>query len=199
MVLGLGTGSTVRWLIEELGTRKDLTHLKIISSSKDSQQRAQQHGLHIIEPKLVDHIDLVIDGVDQIDEQKQVIKGGGGALVREKILAEAAEHIIWIMDASKRVSTIEAYPLPVEIVPFSLPFVIRRLKAKGYTVKQRQQDGQAYCSDNRNFILDVLLPKNRLLCEAHEELRHIAGVVETGYFCMDAACVTASAKELLIW
>ena len=199
MVLGLGTGSTVRWLIEELGARKDLTHLKIISSSKDSQQRAQQHGLHIIEPKLVDHIDLVIDGVDQIDEQKQVIKGGGGALVREKILAEAAEHIIWIMDASKRVSTIEAYPLPVEIVPFSLPFVIRRLEAKGYTVKQRQQHGQAFCSDNRNFILDVLLPKNRLLCEAHEELRHIAGVVDTGYFCMDATCVTASAKELLIW
>lgn len=199
MVLGLGTGSTVRWLIEELGARKDLKHLQIVSSSQDSARRAAALGLTIVDPDAIDHIDLVIDGVDQINAQKQVIKGGGGALVREKILAENAERVLWIMDASKRVTSIEQYTLPVEIVPFSLPFVERKLNKMGYGTKLRMHNGSGFISDNHNLILDVRLAPLTTIQEAHFAISSIAGVVETGYFHVSADCITAGTDGLSIW
>lgn len=199
MVLGLGTGSTVRWLIEELGREKDREHLQIVSSSLVSKKRAEQAGLCVVEPDVINHIDLVIDGVDQINPQKQVIKGGGGALVREKILAEEARQVIWIMDAGKRVETIEDYTLPVEIVPFSCSFVQRKLAYLGYAAKLRMWEDRAFITDNQNFILDVGIPASCTIQEAHEELVHIAGVVETGYFHLDALCITAGMSEVTIW
>ena len=93
MVLGLGTGSTVRWLIEELGRHTDKQHLQVVSSSLASKLLAQQAGLCVVEPDVIDHIDLVIDGVDQIDSRKQAIKGGGGALVRE-VLAREPRRVV---------------------------------------------------------------------------------------------------------
>lgn len=199
MVLGLGTGSTVRWLIEELGRHTDRQHLQVVSSSLASKLLAQQAGLCVVEPDVIDHIDLVIDGVDQIDSRKQAIKGGGGALVREKILAEAAEQVIWIMDAGKRVETIEDYTLPIELVPFSHPFVRRTLTNRGYDAILRMQQDSAFITDNGNLILDVRIPASRPIQEAHDELVHIAGVVETGYFHMEAMCITAETTDVTIW
>lgn len=199
MVLGLGTGSTVRWLIEELGRQKDRQQLQIVSSSLISKKRAEQAGLWVVEPDVIDHIDLVIDGVDQINPRKQVIKGGGGALVREKILAEEAKQVIWIMDTSKRVETIEDYTLPVEIVPFSRSFVQRKLEHLGYAVKLRMRRDETFLTDNQNYILDVSIPASHTIQDAHEELMHIAGVVETGYFHLDAMCITAGMTEVALW
>ena len=199
MVLGLGTGSTVRWLIEELGRHTDKQHLQVVSSSLASKLLAQQAGLCVVEPDVIDHIDLVIDGVDQIDSRKQAIKGGGGALVREKILAEAAEQVIWIMDAGKRVETIEDYALPIELVPFSHPYVRRTLTNRGYDAILRMQQDSAFITDNGNLILDVRIPASRSIQEAHDELVHIAGVVETGYFHMEAMCITAETTGVTIW
>ena len=153
----------------------------------------------MVEPDVIDHIDLVIDGVDQIDSRKQAIKGGGGALVREKILAEAAEQVIWIMDAGKRVETIEDYTLPIELVPFSHPFVRRALMNWGYDATLRMQQDSAFITDNGNLILDVRIPASRSIQEAHDELVHIAGVVETGYFHIEAMCITAETTDVTIW
>jgi ribose 5-phosphate isomerase A len=149
----------------------------------------------VVEPDVIDHIDLVIDGVDQINSRKQAIKGGGGALVREKILAEAAEQVIWIMDAGKRVETIEDYTLPIELVPFSHPFVRRTLTNRGYDAILRMQQDSAFITDNGNLILDVRIPASRPI----QELVHIAGVVETGYFHMEAMCITAETTGVTIW
>ena len=199
MVLGLGTGSTVRWLIEELGKQRDRQHLQIVPSSLVSKKRAQQAGLCVVEPDVIDHIDLVIDGVDRINSQKQAIKGGGGALVREKILAKEAKQVIWIMDASKRVETIEDDTLPVEIVPFSRSFVQRKLEHLGYAVKLRMRKDGAFLTDNQNYILDVSIPASCTIQVAHEALMQITGVVETGYFHLNALCITAGMTEVTLW
>ena len=178
MVLGLGTGSTVRWLIEELGRHTDRQHLQVVSSSLASKLLAQQAGLCVVEPDVIDHIDLVIDGVDQINSRKQAI---------------------WIMDAGKRVETIEDYTLPIELVPFSHPFVRRTLTKRGYGVTLRMQQDSAFITDNGNLILDVRIPASRTIQEAHDELVHIAGVVETGYFHIEAMCITAETTGVTIW
>ena len=150
MVLGLGTGSTVRWLIEELGRRTDRQHLQVVSSSLASKLLAQQAGLCVVEP---DVIDLVIDGVDQIDSRKQAIKGGGGALVREKILAEAAEQVIWIMDESKLVKRLGTFPFPAEVLPFGSAWAAEAVKELGGTAVCRQRDGRPFVTDNGNQLL----------------------------------------------
>ena len=103
------------------------------------------------------------------------------------------------MDAGKRVETIEDYTLPIELVPFSHPFVRRTLTNRGYDAILRMQQDSAFITDNGNLILDVRIPASRPIQEAHDELVHIAGVVETGYFHMEAMCITAETTDVTIW
>lgn len=103
------------------------------------------------------------------------------------------------MDAGKRVETIEDYTLPIELVPFSHPFVRRTLTNRGYDAILRMQQDSAFITDNGNLILDVRIPASRPIQEAHDELVHIAGVVETGYFHMEAMCITAETTGVTIW
>ena len=200
MVVGLGTGSTAYHMVNAVGEMvKNGLKIQAIPTSKATEAQARELGIPLLTIDELDHVDLAIDGVDEIDPQFNAIKGGGGALVREKILAEAAEQVIWIMDAGKRVETIEDYTLPIELVPFSHPFVRRALMNWGYDATLRMQQDSAFITDNGNLILDVRIPASRSIQEAHDELVHIAGVVETGYFHIEAMCITAETTGVTIW
>ena len=127
MTIGLGSGTTSRYLIREAGKRYGQgLHFYGIATSRDSEQLAASLGIPLLEPEQAGKIHLAIDGVDEIDREFRAVKGGGGALLREKIIASWAEEVIWIMDESKLVERLGAFPFPVETVPFGMPFVNRR-------------------------------------------------------------------------
>ena len=124
MTIGLGSGTTSRYLIREAGKRYGQgLHFYGIATSRDSEQLAASLGIPLLEPEQAGKIHLAIDGVDEIDREFRAVKGGGGALLREKIIASWAEEVIWIMDESKLVERLGAFPFPVETVPFGMPFV----------------------------------------------------------------------------
>ena len=120
MVAGLGTGSTVKFLVDELGRRTREEGLKFtgVTTSRRTQEQAEGYGIKIIDIDDADHIDITIDGADEVDKDFNGIKGGGAALLWEKIVAVNSNKIVWIVDRSKVVDTIGAFPLPVEVIPF---------------------------------------------------------------------------------
>lgn len=199
MLLGLGSGSTVHYLFEALSQRKDLASLKVVASSQDSQQKALAAGLHVLNSIEADHLDLVIDGVDHITVHKEVIKGGGGALVREKILAHAAERILWIMDDSKLTECLEPYTLPVEILPFAYGFLQAAFTRSAYSALLRRKDEQVFVSDNGNWIVDVRIPSKETMAQAHQHLIELPGVVDTGYFHYPAKVIIHGEDGFTIW
>ena len=156
MTIGLGSGTTSRYLIREAGKRYGQgLHFYGIATSRDSEQLAASLGILLLEPEQAGKIHLAIDGVDEIDREFRAVKGGGGALLREKIIASWAEEVIWIMDESKLVERLGAFPFPVETVPFGMPFVKRRIADMGAVPILRMGDGKSYLTDSGNFILDV--------------------------------------------
>ena len=126
MIVGLGTGSTVRFLVDELGRRKQEEGLEFtgVTTSRRTQEQAEGYGIKIVNIDDVDHIDLCIDGADEVDKNFNGIKGGGAALLWEKIVAINSNRIVWIVDASKLVDVIGKFPLPVEVIPFGAMHVI---------------------------------------------------------------------------
>ncbi|MFC2351536.1 MAG: ribose-5-phosphate isomerase RpiA, partial [Scardovia wiggsiae] len=130
MVAGLGTGSTVKFLVDELGRRTREEGLKFtgVTTSRRTQEQAEGYGIKIIDIDDVDHIDITIDGADEVDKDFNGIKGGGAALLWEKIVAVNSNKIVWIVDQSKVVDTIGAFPLPVEVIPFGAGHVIAQFK-----------------------------------------------------------------------
>ena len=132
MIVGLGTGSTVRFLVDELGRRKQEEGLEFtgVTTSRRTQEQAEGYGIKIVNIDDVDHIDLCIDGADEVDKNFNGIKGGGAALLWEKIVAINSDHIVWIVDASKLVDVIGKFPLPVEVIPFGAMHVIERMKER---------------------------------------------------------------------
>ncbi|GAA6502374.1 ribose-5-phosphate isomerase RpiA [Blautia parvula] len=183
MTIGLGSGTTSRYLIREAGKRYGQgLHFYGIATSRDSEQLAASLGIPLLEPEQAGKIHLAIDGVDEIDREFRAVKGGGGALLREKIIASWAEEVIWIMDESKLVERLGAFPSPVETVPFGMPFVKRRIADMGAVPVLRMGDGKSYLTDSGNFILDVQFAENTDISQAAEQIRNMPGVVETGYF-----------------
>ncbi|MEN9343353.1 MAG: ribose-5-phosphate isomerase [Chlamydiota bacterium] len=185
MLVGLGTGSTAFHFIEALIKKcKEGLKIQAIASSKRSYEQAKKGGIPMLDPQTVTSLDLVIDGADTIDAQKRMIKGGGGALVREKIVATMSREMIVIVDESKLSSQLGKCPLPVEVIPFGIQATIKQMEKKGFHGTIRMQDGKMpYITDNGNYIFDVHLadfldhPE-----EEHERLIHIPGVVDTGFF-----------------
>ena len=185
MIAGLGTGSTVRFLVDELGRRVQEEGLQFtgVTTSRRTQEQAEGYGIKIVDIDEVDHVDVTIDGADEVDKDFNGIKGGGAALLWEKIVAVNSGKIVWIVDESKVVDTIGRFPLPVEVIPFGAGQVIRRFEAKGYKpVLRLDAEGKEVRTDENNFVVDLHLERIENPAELADDLINTVGVVEHGLF-----------------
>ena len=186
MIVGLGTGSTANYFIEALAFRmKQGLYLKaVVPSSQRSFDLAKKLGLPAQDINQVPYIDITVDGADEIDPLKRMIKGGGGAHVREKILAVNSREMVVIVDETKLVSKVGVGKLPVEILFFGSPATRNALEKKGYFGKWRlNEDGGFFITENTNLTYDVVFDTPPLYPEqVHEEMIHIPGVIDTGFF-----------------
>ena len=183
MTIGLGTGSTAYYLILEAGRMaKAGMRLKAVTTSKATEELARSHHISVILPEETDCVDLAIDGVDEIDREFRAVKGGGGALLREKIVASKAKEVIWIMDESKLVERLGAFPFPVEAVPFGMPFVKQKITDMGAVPVLRMREDRPYLTDSGNYILDIKFLQDTDISLAAERIHNMPGVVETGSF-----------------
>ena len=183
MIVGLGTGSTVFYFVHALADRvKEGLNVEMVSTSIQTVELAQSLGLTIKELEEIDHIDLVVDGVDEIDKNFNAIKGGGAALFREKIVADIAREVIWIYDESKDVEKLGNFNLPVEILPFGYSHTIRKMEEAGLNPVLRLKDGATLITDNNNYIVDLHLGYGFDIKSVKEKLESIVGVVEHGLF-----------------
>lgn len=191
MTLGLGTGSTAAHFVDIIGARvADGWPLKGVPTSEATRRHAESLGVQIIEPDETTVIDLVVDGADEADPDLNVIKGGGAALLREKIIAYAARKFIVIADKSKRVVALGAFPLPVEISPFSWALTVaamRRVFAEqGFgqaKLTLRSADAVSVKTDGGNLIIDCALGRIDDPARLEKALGAIPGVLECGLFC----------------
>lgn len=185
MLIGLGTGSTAAYFIEHLiKRRRQGLDIRVVSSSKKSTELARAGGIPFANIEEITSIDLTVDGADEIDRFKRMTKGGGGALLQEKILASMSHEVVIVIDADKQVEILGAFPLPVEIVPFAYRATLNHLERLGYhAVLRKTVDETLFMTDNRNYIVDIHW---KHLCDNPEyedrRIRSIPGVVETGFF-----------------
>ena len=183
MIVGLGTGSTVFYFVHALAEKvKEGLNIQMVSTSIQTVELAKSLGLNIKELEEIDHIDLAVDGVDEIDKNFNAIKGGGAALFREKIVADIAKEVIWIYDESKDVEKLGKFNLPVEILPFGYSHTVRKLTEAGLNPVIRKKDGEILITDNHNYIADLHLGYGFDIEEVKEKLVNIVGVVEHGLF-----------------
>jgi ribose 5-phosphate isomerase A len=184
MLLGLGSGTTSTMFIQELGERvKQGLRVRGIATSTASQQLAESLSIPITNFDKSPVLDLAVDGADEVGPGLALIKGGGGALLREKIVASAARRFIVIADSSKLVDHLGRFPLPVEVIQMALPIVTRKLAAFGVNPKLRHRpDGSRYITDEGNYILDCVCGEIVNPAKTAAEIRGIAGVVEHGLF-----------------
>ena len=183
MIVGLGTGSTVFYFVHALADRvKEGLNVEMVSTSIQTVELAQSLGLTIKELEEIDHIDLAVDGVDEIDKDFNAIKGGGAALFREKIVADIAREVIWIYDESKDVEKLGNFNLPVEILPFGYSHTIRKMEEASLNPVLRLKDGATLITDNNNYIVDLHLGYGFDIKSVKEKLESIVGVVEHGLF-----------------
>jgi ribose 5-phosphate isomerase A len=176
-ILGVGTGSTVAYFIDALGAKRGLIEAAV-SSSEQSTARLKQHGIPVVDLNSTGELALYVDGADECDAQKRLIKGGGAALTREKIIAAASKTFVCMVDAAKRVDVLGKFPLPVEVIPMARSFVAREIVKRGGNPVWR--DG--IVTDNGNVILDVHGWQITDPVALETELNQITGVVCVGLF-----------------
>ena len=183
MIVGVGSGSTVNCFIEALGTLKD--QIKgAVAASKNSEELLRQQGIEVFSTNDVSSLDIYVDGADEINPQKMMIKGGGAALTREKIVAALAKNFICIVDSSKQVDVLgSTFPLPIEVIPMARSQVARKLVTLGGAPEYRE----GIVTDNGNIILDVHNFAIMNPVEMEKELNNIAGVVTNGVFALRPA------------
>ncbi|MFN9728410.1 ribose-5-phosphate isomerase RpiA [Acidovorax sp.] len=201
-IVGVGTGSTVNKFIDALASMKH--EIKgAVSSSVASTERLKALGITVFDANEVDSLAVYIDGADEIDGNGYMVKGGGAALTREKIVAALAKRFICIADESKLVSSLGAFPLPVEVIPMAARHIARRFQARGAEATLRLQDGVPLVTDNGQHILDVrgLTITDPLAFEA--EINQWPGVVTVGVFAHQKASVcllgTAAGVKTLVY
>jgi len=183
MVVGLGTGSTVFYTITKLGQLvKQGLSIKGVPTSEQTKQLAIKLGIPLVSFNEIEQIDVTIDGADEVDLELNLIKGGGGALLREKIIANAANNFIVVADSDKNVDTLGTFPLPIEVVPFGYEMTVKHIRELGGSPKLRQMDGTPYLTDNGNYIIDSSFQKITHPGELEKNLNHIPGVVDNGLF-----------------
>jgi ribose 5-phosphate isomerase A len=183
-IIGVGTGSTVNHFIDFLATVKGRIE-GTVSSSEASTERLKGHGISVLDLNAAGELDLYVDGADESNHQLQLIKGGGGALTREKIVAAASKRFVCIADAGKLVQMLGRFPLPVEVIPMARSFVARELVKLGGTPVWR--DG--FVTDNGNLILDVHNLEIMEPIRVEQTINNIAGVVTVGIFALRPADV----------
>ncbi|WP_026567392.1 ribose-5-phosphate isomerase RpiA [Bacillus sp. UNC41MFS5] len=183
MVVGLGTGTTVFYTITKLGQLvKQGLSIKGVPTSEQTKQLAIKLGIPLVSFNEIEQIDVTIDGADEVDLELNLIKGGGGALLREKIIANAANNFIVVADSDKNVDTLGTFPLPIEVVPFGYEMTVKHIRELGGSPKLRQMDGTPYLTDNGNYIIDSSFQEITNPGELEKNLNHIPGVVDNGLF-----------------
>ncbi|MFP3875048.1 MAG: ribose-5-phosphate isomerase RpiA [Thiohalophilus sp.] len=183
-IIGVGTGSTANLFIDELARIKGKID-GTVASSVASAERLKGHGIPVYDLNAVDGISVYVDGADEANEHLQLVKGGGGALTREKIVAAASEKFVCIADESKLVGVLGAFPLPVEVIPMARSLVARQIVKLGGEPVLRQD----FTTDNGNIILDVHNLEIMEAVKLEQTLNNLAGVVTNGLFAMRPADV----------
>ncbi|WP_337099207.1 ribose-5-phosphate isomerase RpiA [Paenibacillus sp. YIM B09110] len=183
MVVGLGTGSTVYWTIMKLGERvREGLRIQGVPTSRRTEELALELGIPLLDLAEVDEIDLTIDGADESDGDLNLIKGGGGALLREKLVASVSRRFIVVADESKWVASLGKFPLPVEVVPFGWELTRRQLGKLGCDPVLRMAGNEIYVTDNGNYIIDCHFGVIKDAKSLSETLNKWPGVVENGLF-----------------
>lgn len=186
MVIGIGSGSTIELLIPQLAEKIKSEQLNItgVCTSNKTAYIAKNHGIKVIEVNDATSIDVAIDGADEVDPNLNLIKGGGGALFREKVIDAMANKFVVLVDESKMVDYLgETFKLPVEVDKFNWLLLAKKIQAYGnLEVTRRMVDDVPFITDNGNYILDVVLHNDINSFDFHEYLIHLIGVLETGYF-----------------
>jgi ribose 5-phosphate isomerase A len=177
MIIGVGTGSTVDYFIEELKSLRGKIE-GVVASSEATAQKVKALAIPLIDLNSVHHLPLYIDSADEVDPFKRMVKGGGGALTREKIIASVAEKFICIVDQTKKVDILGTFPVPVEVIPMSRSFAARQLVKLGGDPVYRE----GFVTDNGHVILDVFNLDITNPVELEQKLNQIPGVVENGIF-----------------
>lgn len=183
MIVGLGTGSTAYWAIQYLAdkVRKGLNVIAV-PTSDETERLAAAAGITIAALDSVDSVDIDIDGADEVDAHLNLIKGGGGALLREKIVAVSSRQFIVIADETKIVEMLGKFPLPVEVIPFGWLHTAKKLSLLGATAVQRYKNDAVFVTDNGNYILDCHFNSIPDPAALLQQINLIAGVVESGLF-----------------
>jgi len=193
-IIGVGTGSTANFFIDELGKIKD--RIKgAVASSEATAARLKLHGISVLDLNEVERMSVYIDGADEINPQGAMIKGGGAALTREKIVASVADKFVCIADGSKLVDVLGKFPLPVEVIPMSQAAVARKLAALGCEARLRMKDGKPLLTDNGGMILDLVGLQIAKPAELEAQINNIPGVVTVGLFAQRGANVALLGTE----
>ncbi|UOQ52114.1 ribose-5-phosphate isomerase RpiA [Hymenobacter cellulosivorans] len=204
MRIGLGTGSTAAEFITLLGQVVQAGELRIeaVATSLASENLARQLGIPLLQPRRGLRLDLTIDGADELDDRLQLIKGGGGALLREKIVATASDYLLIIADASKHVTQLGRFPLPLEVVPFALPWVLDAVANLGGNPELRldkTNPTEPARSDQGNLLVDCHFGQLPNPPELAQQLQQIPGVVEHGLFLnLTRAAIVVQADTTLV-
>lgn len=183
MLIGLGTGSTAYFMVKKVGelVRNGLK-IEATATSFATEQLAKEEGIPLRALKDIRQLDLTIDGADEFTDDLDLIKGGGGALYREKVVASISKELIIITDPRKHVQKLGAFTIPVEVVPFGHEITRRRIEALGGKVILREEDGKEYLTDNKNLIFDCDFGLIDEAGKLDQQLKSLIGVVETGLF-----------------
>ena len=183
MIVGLGTGSTTEFAVKKLGERvRDGLAIRGIPTSDVTKVQAEEEGIPLIDFSETMYIDLTIDGADEIDVNLNMIKGGGAALLREKIVASASKEEIIIVSHEKFVKQLGIFPLPVEVIPFGWQIIFNQLETLGGSPDLRLKQGQPLLTDQGNYIIDCRFRQILDAAQLEQRLNMIPGVVENGLF-----------------
>lgn len=187
MKLGLGTGSTVQYVLEEIARRinEDGLELAGVATSERTEREAERLGIPLYTLDVVNHLDVTIDGADELDGRLDLVKGGGGALLREKVVASASQRVVIVADDSKVVDRIgTGFPIPIEIVPFATRVLWPRIQMQGAQVllREGQNQGEPYETDNGNWIFDAKFSRMSNPAQVERSIKLMPGVCEVGIF-----------------